>query len=192
MKLALSAACCLLLTLALATHPLQSSRGIVLAEAGPLEDLLAEGMDMLRSDERASEPLSASRGGVGAGALALQRLARAHLTFVCCSNLHSGQGARDSANQQLRSAQQRAPGRNPEQCSVFRCPHPDHEAKPREGHVATSNGCGSYGFKIHSKWHEPCCDESVWHSGAGSSGRGAAAVFLTLTLVVLDVAILLE
>ena len=58
MKLTLSAACCLLLTLALATQPLQPSRGIVLAEAGPLEDLLAEGMDMLRSNERAvvSEP----------------------------------------------------------------------------------------------------------------------------------------
>jgi hypothetical protein len=83
--------------------------------AGLLEDLLAEGTDML-----------------------------------------SGQAARDQADLQLREAKKTR--KNPESCEEFKCPKSGHIARHREGFLPESNGCGSYGLKIHSQWHTPCCD----------------------------------
>ena len=83
---------------------------------GLLEDLLAEGTDML-----------------------------------------SGQAARDQADRQLREV--RKTKKNPEACDEFKCPTAGHVARHREGFLPESNGCGSYGLKIHSLWHTPCCDE---------------------------------
>lgn len=94
-----------------------SSSSLVLVSGGALEDLLAEGTDLL-----------------------------------------SGQAARDTADRQLRDV--RKTKKNPEACAAFTCKNTEHVARPKNGHVPTSNGCGSYGFKIHSKWHESCCDRS--------------------------------
>lgn len=109
----------LLLLLALvspSTTPSSStSPSLLLVSAGRLEDLLAEGTDLL-----------------------------------------SGQGARDTADQAQREI--RKTNKNPEACRPFACPTADHTPTARPGYVATSNGCGSYGFKVYSRWHDQCCD----------------------------------
>ena len=76
----------------------------------------------------------------------------------------SGAGARDHADRQLREARKGRGGKNPELCQPFKCANAKHVATPKKGYLPTSNGCGSYGFKIYSKWHESCCDVSVEES----------------------------
>lgn len=50
-------------------------------------------------------------------------------------------------------------GRGADTCDAYICPLPDHEPLSKPGWIPLSNGCGSYGFRIRSPWHEPCCDE---------------------------------
>ena len=112
--------CALLLLSSLSSSslsPSSSSSSLLLGvSAGPLEDLLAEGTDML-----------------------------------------SGAAARDAATRQLREGRKQG-GRNLESCAPFDCSIPGYVKRAKEGYIPESNGCGSYGFKIHSKWHESCCD----------------------------------
>lgn len=97
---------------------LLSSSFIQPVSAGALEDLLAEGIDML-----------------------------------------SGQAARDAADRQLRESRaNNKNGRNPESCPRFTCENKQHKFRHKKNYKPDANGCGSYGFKIHSKWHESCCD----------------------------------
>lgn len=44
------------------------------------------------------------------------------------------------------------------ECDTFTCPT-GHVAKVKKNYKATSNGCGSYGFQVPSKWHTPCCNQ---------------------------------
>jgi hypothetical protein len=98
---------------------------------GSLEDLLLEGM--LELNSRAT--------GIGA-------------------TKKNGGGADGRSTRPARSA----PGTittgssSERECNSYRCPLASHVASPRPGHKALSNGCGTAGFRIHSRWHETCCD----------------------------------
>jgi hypothetical protein len=111
---------CLLLALCLLLSPptsrsVSSSRGLMLAEAGALEELMAESANlakMVRDFEEKDAARTKKKG-------------------------KTGKQSKEAKSKSAAPARARVPSN---ECSSWKCPHPDHVASPKKGHVPTSNG----------------------------------------------------